>query len=60
MNEGETAEQAFSRAYSGDSGICVYHEKLKQMLKAQEKVKCIDIVRQEEANEVLYQQGQVL
>ena len=49
VNEGETAKQAFSHASSADSGIHVHHEKLEQMLKAQEKVKHINNTRQEEA-----------
>ena len=48
MNEGEAAEQVFSRAVSANSGIHLHHEKLKQMLKAQEKVRSINNAQQEE------------
>ena len=51
VNEKETAEQAFSRANSADSGIRVHQKKLEQMLKAQEKVKCIINIWQEEAKD---------
>ena len=51
VKEGETAEQAFSRASSTNSGIHLHHEKLEQMLKAQENVKNINNARQQQGND---------
>ena len=48
VKEGETAEQAFSRASSTNSGIHLHHEKLEQMLMAQENVKNINNARQQQ------------
>ena len=48
VNEGETAEQAFTRVSGANSGVHVHHEKLQQMLEAQQTVKEINNARQEE------------
>ena len=51
VNEGETADHAFSYSNSANSSIRLHHKKFEQMLKAQENVKCIGNVRQEEAKD---------